>query len=231
MSVLRTLFGGSESETVSRPQVIPRLPPSLPTLGTGASQLITGGTAAAPTVDITLDPRIQALRDESLGGLRGLVGDVQGDIQTLRGLESPFVQARTQPFVQARDAAARSAARRGVGGPLAALATNPFERELAQQRTLATAENQAAIARNQQMLQGLLGDISGQGQQMFEQELQLLGLTQQQARDIVASQLAPVTGQVSQTQQEQFGGLFPGGIPSMFSFLGGFGQRPTGGVI
>lgn len=194
---MSSILGGQKQEAGG---ILPRLPAIAPTLRTGAgSGLQTDlhfgrfGDSAflkGATIDASLAPQIGEIREETLGGIRNLIGDVQGDIQTLRGLENPFIQARVNPFIAQREAAARSAARRGVQGPLAALATNPFTAQIADQRALALQESQQAIGRGQQQIQSLLQDQSGQGAQLLQQELALLGLEQQEVQDIIASQLS-----------------------------------------
>ena len=157
--------------------------------GRGGGQVLLSGI----DTQASLAPQIGEIREQTLGGIRNLIGNVQNDIQTLRGLENPFINARVAPFVAQREAAARDAARRGVSGPLAALATNPFTAQIADQRALALNESQDAISRAQQQIQSLLQDQSGQGQQLLQEELALLGLQQDQIRDIIASQLGQQT--------------------------------------
>ena len=244
---METVFGGGKKETQQRTSVIPRLPAVIPRIGTEAGSFIratptlgTGGqvgtirSAGADTpitsagdltglgIDIGLAPGIGELREEALTGRRELLGDVRGDIERLRGMENPFMRARVSPFVEARGAAAREASRRGVGGPLAALATNPFDRQIAEQQALAAFDTAGAIRSGQEAIRGLLSDVSGAGQAMMEEELALLGLGQQQIRDIIASQLERQV--VSETQAKErrrrgvtegvgdiMGAFFPGG--------------------
>ena len=234
---LKKVFGGSKSRSESGPVTIPRLPAVIPSLRTGQGTFLTatptitaggqpagggvgaGGELTGLDINVGLAPQIQALRDETLAGRRGLISDVQGDIETLRGIQNPFIQARVAPFVEERERAARAAARRGVSGPLAALATNPFTRQIAEQQALATVDAQGAIRAGQQQIQSLLTDVSGEGRALLEQELGLLGLSQQQVRDIIASQLQRTVGTRTVQEQEQqrgitqgFGDLFPGGL-------------------
>ena len=241
----KKLFGGSKSRSEQRASIIPRLPPVIPSIGTQAGSFLratptfeTSGAAVGSIrspgenpvitnrgaftgldIDVGLAPEIGALREETLAGRRGLIGDITGDIETLRGAENPFIRARVQPFVEQQAAAARDAARRGVSGPLAALATNPFTQQIAQQQALATFDTQAAIRQGQEQIRGLLADVSGEGQQLLEQELALLGLSQQQIRDAVASQLDRQV--ISQTEQktDQEGGIVSG----LGSLAGGVG--------
>ncbi len=165
-------------------------------------------------IGLQLAPEIGQIRQETLSGRRALLGDVMGDIGTARGLDNPFIQARVRPFLEQQEQARRGAARRGVFGPLQALATNPFTQAIADQTALATRESQ-------EFARGLLGDISGEGQQLLQQELELLGLGQQQVRDIIASQMErPVVGAStsrSRTKPNIFGSLFPGGVGLGFS--------------
>lgn len=234
---LRTLFGGSEQESEQRISIIPRLPPVIPNIGTQAGSFFrvtpTFGTAdqvagslrvpgsdipitnagalTGLDIDLGLSPGIAALREEALAGRRGLIGDVEGDIETLRGIQNPFIQARVQPFVEAQAAAARDAARRGVSGPLAALATNPFTRQIADQRALATFDTQAAIRAGQEQIRGLLADVSGEGQQLLEQELRLLGLSNDVIQTIIASQLErPTTSPATTSKGTQQRGVTQG---------------------
>lgn len=175
-------------------------------------------------VNIGLAPQIGALREEGLTGIRSLLGDVQGDIQTLRGLENPFVQARVQPFVAERERARRDAIRRGVAGPLTALATNPFQAQIAEQGALATAEAQGAIREGQAFIRELLSDITGEGRQLLEQELALLGFGQQQIRDIIASQLERPTTAGTTSSQRVEKGIFSPFSPQ--ETIGGIGNIP-----
>ena len=236
---MSSILGGSKQSPGS---IVPRLPAVSPNLRTGAgSELTTDldfnfvpekkgpGRVLLSGIDVqaNLAPQIGEIRDQTLGGIRNLIGDVQGDIQTLRGLENPFIQARVNPFIAQREQAARSAARRGVQGPLAALATNPFTSQIADQRALALQESQQAIARGQQQIQSLLQDQSRQGEVLLKQELELLGLEQQEVQDIIASQLSQIEG--GNTLRERpnllkgFGAL-AGGVGGFF--LGG----PAGAV-
>ncbi len=225
---LKKVFGGSKSRSESGPVTIPRLPAVIPSLRTGQGSFLTATPTFAPggqpggggvrgqdaltglDINVGLSPEIQALRDETLAGRRGLISDVQGDIDTLRGIQNPFIQARVAPFVEERERAARAASRRGVTGPLAALATNPFTRQIADQQALATVDAQAAIRAGQQQIQSLLTDVSGEGRALLAQELELLGLSQQQVRDIIASQLERTVGQRSVAEQEEQRGIVPG---------------------
>ena len=220
--VTRKLFGGSKEKSVTEPVTIPRLPAITPSIRTGAGSRIgadlqfgrIGGQEDAPfgltgvDIDVGLSPEIAALREEALTGRRGLIGDVRGDIETLRGLRNPFIAARTQPLIEQRERAAREASRRGVTGPLAALATNPFDRELAQQRTLAEFDTQAAIRSGQEQIRALLGDVSGEGRALLEQELRLLGLGQQEIQQIIGSQLEQTVAQRRESDAETDTGIF-----------------------
>lgn len=246
--VTESLFGGGQAQSQQRISIIPRLPAVTPNITTAGGSFINAGLTTVPggggpvgsiqipgkrntkifdtgalsgvDLNIGLAPEIAQLRAEGLGGIRSLLGDVQGDIQTLRGIENPFVQARVQPFVAERERARRDAIRRGVAGPLTSLATNPFQAAIAEQGALATAEAQAAIRQNQELIRALLSDVTGEGQRLLEQELQLLGLGQQQIRDIINSQLERPTTASTTSEQEQQSGLFPG-LPEAGKFVGG----------
>ena len=239
----KKLFGGAETKSEDRVSIIPRLPPVIPNISTGRGSFLnvtptfaTSGQqigeirAPGPNVPITnrgalagLDinlgfaPEIDEIRAETLGGRRNLLSNVQGDIETLRGLQNPFIRARVQPFIEQRERAARQASRRGVTGPLSALATNPFTRQIADQTALATAEAQTAIRSGQSLAQSLLTDISGEGQQLLAEELAALGLGNDVIQTIIASQLErpTVTSGASKTTQQRgitqgFGDIFPG---------------------
>lgn len=241
----RTLFGGGKSESEQRASIIPKLPPVIPSIGTGAGSFLRAtptfagagpavGSIRAPgtnvpitnrgaltglDLQIGLAPEIEAIRAETLAGRRGLIGDVQGDIETLRGIENPFMRARVQPFVEQQAAAAREATRRGVSGPLAALATNPFTRQIADQQALATFDTQQAIRAGQEQIRTLLSDVSGEGQALLAQELELLGLSQQQIRDIIASQLSRDVVSTTDTRTRDEEGI----VPTLGSLAGGIG--------
>ena len=224
----KKLFGGAETKSEDRVSIIPRLPPVIPNISTGRGSFLnvtptfaTSGQqigeirAPGPNVPITnrgalagLDinlgfaPEIDEIRAETLGGRRNLLSNVQGDIETLRGLQNPFIRARVQPFIEQRERAAREASRRGVTGPLSALATNPFTRQIADQTALATAEAQTAIRSGQSLAQSLLT---------------ALGLGNDVIQTIIASQLErpTVTSGASKTTQQRgitqgFGDIFPG---------------------
>ena len=151
------------------------------------------------------------MREEGLAGVRSLIGDVQGDIETLRGLENPFIQARVSPFIEERERARRDAIRRGVAGPLLSLATNPFQRQIAEQGALATAESLQFRQQGQELIRGLLSDVTGAGRQLLEQELKLLGLSQDQISQVIASQLTQPTA--TEQRQESSAGIFPALFP------------------
>lgn len=167
-------------------------------------------------VDIGLAPQIGELREEGLAGFRNILGDVQGDIQTLRGLENPFMQARVQPYISERERARRDATRRGVSGPLLAMATNPFTQNISEQGALAAFESQAAIREGQTLARQLASDISGSGQELLRQELALLGLSADVVQMIINSQLEQTTDSQSfsksKTDPNIVGTLFPGGF-------------------
>lgn len=231
------LFGGQKKQSqTGAPFVIPRLPAVSPnistaggsflrsTLGTRSditprSRLLSGGRDVQNLTDVGIDigfaPEVAALREEGLEGFRNILGDVQGDIQTLRGLENPFMQARVQPFVAQRERAGRDAARRGVSGPLSALATNPFTAQIAEQGSLAAFDSQQAIAQRQVLARELAGDISGVGQQVLAQELAALGLSAEVIQMIINSQLEQTTDaqqfSESRTDPNIFSSLFPTG--------------------
>ena len=91
---------------------------------TGRSRFDSGITAGG-IVDsnLRIDPIVERLRNESLRGFRSLVGSLNSDIDSLRGNQNAFIDARVNPlqerFAQARGNLARDAARRGVFGSLA----------------------------------------------------------------------------------------------------------------
>lgn len=239
--ITKTLLGGpSKQKTSTTPTTFPRLPAVRPRISTGRSvlgaDLTIGQTIGSEPIglkgiDITteLDPEIAQLRQEALTGRREILGDVLGDISTLRSLENPFVQARVSPLVSERERARRDAVRRGVSGPLTALATNPFNQAISEEGARAAFDVQIAIKQSQEVARGLLGDISGEGRQLLEQELALFGLAQQEIRDIINSQLEQTVASSSQTQQTgaQKGLLGPlaGGLGAV---LGGGGA--SGGL-
>lgn len=163
-------------------------------------------------INASLAPEIGQLREESLAGTRGLIGDVQGDIETLRGLENPFSRARVQPFIEQQERARRDATRRGVSGPLSALATNPFTQQIADQGALAAVETQGAIRQGQETIRGLLSDVSGEGRQLLEQELRLLGLGKDEIQQIIQSQLDQTVASEQESDSETQSGIFPGGL-------------------
>lgn len=231
--ITKTLFGGTESET--RPQTIPRLPAITPSISTGAGSRLgadlkfgrgqgKGSPFGLTGVDInaSLAPAIEAIRQEALTGRRDLIGGIQGDIDTLRGQQNPFIQARVNPFIEQQERAGRDAGRRNVQGPLAALATNPFTQQIADQGVLATVESQQAIRQGQQMIQSLLADQSGEGQQLLAQEMALLGLGQDEIQQIIDSQLQQTVAQ--RQDSETTGGIIPG----IAKLAGGIGLAATG---
>lgn len=238
MGGISKAFGGQKaSGGSSTPWVIPRLPAVSPNFSTSAgsylrtglstqsditpkSRLLSGGrdvqNLTGVDVDIGLAPQIGRLREEGLAGFRNILGDVQGDIQTLRGLENPFMQARVQPYISERERARRDATRRGVSGPLLAMATNPFTQNISEQGALAAFESQAAIREGQTLARQLASDISGSGQELLRQELALLGLSADVVQMIINSQLEQTTDSQSfsksKTDPNIFGTLFPGGL-------------------
>lgn len=182
-------------------------------------------TGDLKTLDIEagLDPSIDRIRDESLEGLRTTFGDVGtriGQLDELRGTLGPdFINARTADLQRQRAGAARAASRRGVSGPLAALATNPFDMAISQARALARSDIlsgelniQNSIRANNELRKALTGQAADIAQQRMQQELQVLGLTQQTMRDIIGSQLSPAlaSSQFSKTEGGTPGG---GGLP------------------
>lgn len=181
-------------------------------------------------MDITteLAPEIEAIRQEALTGRRGLIGGIQSDIEALRGLQNPFIQARVQPFIEQRERAARDAGRRGVAGPLSALATNPFQQQIADQGALATFESQQAIRQGQEQIRALITDQSGEGRQLLAQELALLGLAQEEIDQIINSQLEQ---SVAQEQQSETSPGFLGGLSSSFGSFFPSGVTKSGSVV
>lgn len=255
-------FGGAKSESQQKLSIIPRLPAVIPSIDTAAGSFlrVTPNISDSPTpiarirgrgpdepitnigalkglgIEIGLAPEIAAIREEVLGGRRDLIGDVQGDIETLRGIQNPFIQARVAPFVEEQERARRSAIRRGVAGPLTSLATKPFTRQIADQQALATFDAQAAIRQGQEQIRALLSDVSGEGRALLEQELRLLGLSQQQIRDIIASQLPRQVVSAAESKSSQQTGVagqlgsLAGGIGGVVDFFSP-APAPTGGRL
>lgn len=238
--VTRTLFGGSKTQSQTRPQIIPRLPAVSPRISTGLGSTLgadlrfgarpgengKGGPFGLTGVDIntSLAPQIGELREESLAGTRGLIGDVRGDIEALRALENPFTRARVQPFIEAQERARRDATRRGVSGPLSALATNPFTQQIADQGAFAAFETQQAIRQGQETVRGLLSDVSGQGEALLRQEMALLGLGQDEIEQIIQSQLEQPTFARQDSDSETQQGV----ASSIGQIAGGLGLAAIG---
>ena len=149
-----------------------------------------------PIIDVSLPESIAQLREEALSGTRGLRDDVTRDIDTLRGLENPFIQARVRPFEEARDERLAGLTRdvRRRGGFNAATERfitgtgEQLERGIADQRVLATQEAQTAIRGAQQFAAALDERIGTIGQQELAQVLAELGLGQQALQQFLASQ-------------------------------------------
>lgn len=102
--------------------------------------------AAIPDVRVRTED-FDALRGEAaeqLASLEAQDSRLNQLSQRLDALENPFVNARTAPLVEERERARRDAARRGISGPLSALATNPFDTQIANERANAAKEVQDA---------------------------------------------------------------------------------------
>lgn len=206
------------------------------------------GSSYAPGGLTRIDPSIRAMRHASLenlpgyrgglmdayGGLQGQFGNQQAQFGDLYGRlqsnENPFIQARVNPLMaraaQGRGLLERSLARRGLAGSsLASGAISqfnvPMEREIADQRSIATQESlgaQRAVLQDMgglstqrynaalsqvQALQGLDSAQQEVAAQDLQQELASLGLSQAQIQGILGA--AGLQMQASQLKADMYG--------------------------
>lgn len=135
----------------------------------------------------------------------GLGNDVQGDIDTLRGIENPFIRARVRPteekFARLRADTERGLARRGVQGTLA---TNEMlriqdaeSREVADQTAKAQMEALSGILQRQDFQQSLQNSLRAYTQDEVAQAINEL--------QILSGQTVTSFGSVKNTGQTQTG--------------------------
>jgi len=199
---------------------IQRLPPTVAQIqGSGGTGVTTTGSTLNPIFDVNLGSG--QLRQESLGDARDMRGQVNADIQTLRGLENPFVQARVRPLEQARDERTaqltRDVRRRGGFNSLTENFIGGQERladqQIGDQRVIATQESQGAVRQAQQFSAMLSERIGNIGQEEINQAAAEIGLGQNQLQLFLDSQ--KVSGETSSS-------FNPGeAIGSIFSIVGG----------
>jgi len=199
MSFVKDLFGGGKQTTT---QKVERLPPAFPQIFTGAGgSLETTGTAERPVARINLPSQIQELREEALGGSRALLGDIQGDIGTLRGLENPLIQARQRPIREEIQRGQRRVGeefgRRGVFGTFRQQAEEDIgfrgAQALGEADVQARRETLDAILQRQAFQRDVTGDVARAGQELLAQELTTLGLSDAAINQIIQSQLPSQT--------------------------------------
>ena len=126
----------------------------------------------------------QINRNVVMPGLQNLAGDVKGDIQSLRSLENPFVQARVRPTQEAFDRTLASTkmglSERGVKGTLAnnemTRITDVGSKAVADQGAQAEMEALNAIFQDQQFLNNIYSSIQGVGESDFKQAMMELEL-------------------------------------------------------
>lgn len=194
------LFSGSKpAKQTTR---ITRTKPAFPLNRTSSgSSIDTTGTAFRPVTDISLNPQIEQLRQESLAGTRDLTGQVRSDISTLRELQNPFIQARVRPLQerlrQSRSALDQNFGRRNVFGSFRQNALNNFDiqsgQAISDQTALATREVQDSILQRQGFQRNLSNDISRQQSNLLNEELQQLNLSQNSIAQVIQSQFQDST--------------------------------------
>lgn len=196
--------GGGLFSSSSRTRVARRTPirPTVQTRGGGFLSI--GGTKRDPTVAVGLPGA--GLREESLAGTRGLLGQVNRDIQTMRGLENPFIRARVRPLERRRDSVladiGRDFGRRGVTGSLRAReltgATETFDAQIADQRAIAQTEALNAVFQRQGFVEQLNRRVGEVSREEMQQALAELGIAQDAINAFIRSQF-PGGGTTTQT--------------------------------
>lgn len=180
------------------------------------------------SVDVSLDPSIQTLRDRLFGQNQATLRQLEDERSALsqllsrfRGNANEFIQARVSPLERVLDAqiagVARDFARRNATGSIPAGFLTGLradaERQISEERARAV---QDALAAEQSILAQRAGlaaprtQAISQGAQLthqqLAQELAALGLGQEAIRTIIASQL-PQSTTGSGTSSDPAGGL------------------------
>jgi len=176
----------------------------------GGSRLFSPGNAPG-NISGALNPRVQSLRDEFTGGIRGLLGSARGEL----------VDARVNPLIRRLSGLPgqqrRDLARRNVFGSISQNQVAATEGDVAQRiseaRTLAT---QDALTQEANLLQSL----RAAGQDQLAQELSLLGLSVSAIQTIVGSQVSTGATTTTPNQGQGIGNLLFG----VGSLLGGIGD-------
>lgn len=183
-------------------------------------------TAGTVTNSLSLDPIIEQLRNESLSGFRSLLGSLNSDIDSLRGNQNAFIDARVNPlqeqFAESRGRLSRDTARRGVFGSLANNELERFDigtgRALADQRALATNDALNAILQRENFQRQLFGDINTVAQQELSEALQGLGLQSNAANVLIQGNSSGNTGSTTTSTQSGNPGIL-GGLGTVLSLF------------
>ena len=96
------------------------------------------------------------------------IGQLEQMYERLGRNAGGFIEARTRDLVEQRERARRDAARRGVSGPLAALATNPFDTSIADESAKAQQDIETARLQVREQ-QRLLAETRLGVQRQFEE--------------------------------------------------------------
>lgn len=182
-------------------------------------------------VDLNLDPEIESLRNESLRGTRDLQGSASDIFQSLLGNNGRFIEARVNPILESnalrRGALERGLSRRGIFGTLANNEIQNFDttadRNVADQRALATQDGLNAEANVLGVQRALNSDINTIAGQTLSQELATLGLESEIA-NILINANTPITSGGTSTETTKGGGDPLGSIGGLLGGLGAIGQ-------
>jgi len=107
-------------------------------------------------------------------GLGTQITQLEEAYQRLGESSNAFVEARTRGLMENREQARRDASRRGISGPLSALATNPIDSQIADERSKAAqdvADAQLNIRKEQRALQQTRLQVQQQFEQVRQGEL------------------------------------------------------------
>lgn len=128
-----------------------------------------------PEVDTAQFEQIMEEGEQQRSQLLGIDQELGTQINALEGAyrqlgenSNAFVEARTRGLMESREKARRDASRRGISGPLAALATNPIDTQIADERSKAAQDVQEAQLQIRQE-QRALQQTRLQVQQQFEE--------------------------------------------------------------
>lgn len=161
------------------------------------------GKIALPEVDERGFRRLREQATAQRDRLRGLDQQLDRQIMQLNNLyqqlgsnQNRFIEARVSPLYAQRERAKRDAARRGISGPLATMATNPIDTQISQQRAEAAQEvleAQMAVREQQRAVLGTKAAVSDSYEQIRMGELTAIAERYKQVESRFAAKMSKET--------------------------------------